>query len=65
MVFYCPPYSTRIVVSKNVKFLVNDLISESDLIQNNHNKVQLSKSNDRLVVIDAPLVQERVRELAI
>jgi len=39
----------------NVKFLVNDLISGSDLIQNNHNQFQPSKSNDRLVVIQAPL----------
>jgi len=43
-VFYCPSPNTRIVESRNVKFLINDLISESDLIQNNHNEVQPSKS---------------------
>jgi len=53
------------VESRNVKFLVNDLISGSDLIQNNHNEVQASKSNDRLVIIHASLVQERIRQLDI
>jgi len=53
------------VESRNVKFLVNDLISVSDLIQNHHNEVQPSKSNDRLVVIHAPLVQECIRQLVI
>jgi len=33
------------------------LISGSDLIQNNHNDVQPSQSNDRPIVIHAPLVQ--------
>ena len=48
---------------RNVKFLVNDLISGSGLIQNKHNEVQPSKSSDRLVVIHAPLVQEHIRQL--
>jgi len=64
-VFYCPSHNTKIVESRNVKFLVNDLISGSDLIQNNHNEVQASKSNDRLVIIHASLVQERIRQLDI
>ena len=63
--FYCPSHNTKIVESRNVKFLVNDLISGSDLIQNNHNEVQASKSNDRLVIIHASLVQERIRQLDI
>jgi len=41
--FYCPSHNTRIVESRNVKFLINDFSSESDLIQNNHNEVQPSK----------------------
>jgi len=46
------------------------LISGSDLIQNvgfekDHNKVQRSKSNDKLVVIVVPLVQECTRKLVI
>jgi len=65
IVFYCPSHNTRIVESRNVKFLINDLISGSDLIQNNHNEIQPSKSNDKLVVIHAPLVQERIRQLVI
>jgi len=47
--------------SKNIKFLENKLISRSDLIQNNHNEIQPSKSNDKLVVIHTPLVQERIK----
>jgi len=62
--FYCPSHNTRIVESRHVKFLVNDF-SRSDLIQNNHNEVQPSKSNDKLVVIHAPLVQEPIRQLVI
>ena len=31
--FYCPSHSTRIVESKNAKFLENDLISGSDQFQ--------------------------------
>jgi len=63
--FYCPSYNTRIVESRNVKFLVNDFISESELIQNNHNEVQSSKSNETLIVIRDPSVQERIRQLVI
>jgi len=65
IMFYCPSHNTRIVESRNVKFLINDLISGSDLNQNNHNEIQPSKSNDRLIVIHAPLVQERIRQLLI
>ena len=32
--FYCPSNSTRIVESRNAKFLENDLISRSDQTQN-------------------------------
>ena len=31
--FYCPSHNTRIVESRNAKFLENDLISESDQFQ--------------------------------
>jgi len=54
MFYYTSP-NTTIVESRNVKFPVNDFIRY--LIQNNHNKVQPSKSNDKLVVIHVPLVQ--------
>ena len=32
--FYCPSHNTRIVESRNAKFLENDLISRSDKIRN-------------------------------
>ena len=32
--FYCPSHNTRIVESKNTKFLENDLISGSNQFQN-------------------------------
>ena len=31
--FYCPSHSTRIVESRNAKFIENDLISGSDRFQ--------------------------------
>ena len=33
--FYCPSHNTRIVESRNAKFLENDLISRRDQIRNN------------------------------
>ena len=54
--FYCPSHSTRIVESRNAKFLENNLISESDQSQNiisqkDHSHAQLSTSSDILIVI--------------
>ncbi|KAL6337594.1 hypothetical protein AAG906_037187 [Vitis piasezkii] len=61
--FYCPSHSTRIVKSRNAKFLENDLISGSDRFQDivsekDHIDAQPSTSSDRLIVIqNAPQVQ--------
>ena len=57
--FYCPSNSTRIVESRNAKFLENDLISGSDQTQNldsgnDQSGSQASTSSQRLVVIYAP-----------
>ena len=54
--FYCPSNSTRIVESRNEKFLENDLISGSDQTRNivsekDHSKSQPSTSSERLVII--------------
>ena len=61
--FYCPSHSTRIVESRNAKFLENDFISDSDRFQDivyekYHIDAQPSTSSDRLIVIhNAPQVQ--------
>ena len=61
--FYCPSHSTRIVESRNAKFLKNDLISGSDWFQDvvcerDHIDAQPSTLSDRLIVIyKAPQVQ--------
>ena len=52
--FYCPSHSTRIVESRNAKFLENDLISGSDQFQDiafekDHYETQPSSSTDRLI----------------
>ena len=65
--FYCPSHSTRIVESKNAKFLENDLISGNDQF---HNLVsvrdQSSTSSDRLVIIhNTPQVQPSIEQLII
>jgi len=37
--FYCPYHITRIVESRNVKFLENDLISESDQLRDLYSEI--------------------------
>ena len=54
--FYCPSHSTRIVESRNVKFLENDMISGRDRFRDlipihDHIKTQPSMSYDRLVIV--------------
>ena len=54
--FYCPSHSTRIVESRNAKFLEYDLVSGSDQFRNivfdiNHTESPLSTSSDRLFVV--------------
>ena len=66
--FYCPSHSTRIVESRNTKFLENNLISGSDLFQDivyekDHYEGQPFCSSDRLIVIHTPQVQPSVRQL--
>ena len=69
--FYCPSHSTRIVESRNAKFLENDLISGSDHSQNiisgkDHVNAQPSCSSDRLIVIhNTPQVPTGVRQTII
>ena len=66
--FYCPSHSTRIVESRNAKFLENDLISGSDLTRNivsekDHSESQPSTSSDRLVIVHStPQVQTGVEQ---
>jgi len=54
--FYCPSHNTRIVKSRNVKFLENDLISENDHTRNivsedDHSKSQPFTLSDRLIIV--------------
>ena len=65
--FYCPPHNTKIVESRNAKFLENDLISGSDKFQDivyekGHYEDQSSGSSDRLIVIHTLQVQPSVRQ---
>ena len=65
--FYCPSHSTRIVESRNTKFLENDLISGSDqfpdiVYEKDHYEGQRSVSSDGLIVIHTPQVQPSVRQ---
>ena len=65
--FYCPSHNTKIVESRNEKFLENDLISGSDQFQDivyekDHYEGQSSGSSDRLIVIHTPQVQPSVRQ---
>ena len=60
---YCPSHSTRIMESRNAKFLENDLIIRSDQFQDigskrDHIDAQSSTSSDRLIAIhNVPQVQ--------
>ncbi len=66
--FYCPYHSTRMVQSRNAKFLENDLISGSDQTRNivfekDHLESQPSTSSDRLVIVhNTPQVQTGVEQ---
>jgi transposase InsO family protein len=66
--FYCPSHITRIVESRNAKFLENDLISESDqtrniVSENDHSESQPSTSSDRLIIVyNTPQVQTGVEQ---
>ena len=61
--FYCPSHSTRIVESRNAKFLENDLISGSNQTKNivsgnDYSESQPSTSSDRLIIVhNTPQVQ--------
>ena len=66
--FYCPSHSTRIVESRNAKFLEYDLVSGSDQFKNivsdiDHTKSQPSTSSDRwFIVHNTPQVQSGVEQ---
>ena len=66
--FYYPTHNTRIVESRNVKFLEYDLVSGNDQLRNivfdiDHTKSQPSTSSDRLfVVYNTPQVQTGVEQ---
>jgi len=66
--FYCPSHNTRIVESRNAKFLENDLISGSDLTRNivsekDHLESQPSTSGDQLLIVhNTPQVQTGVEQ---
>ena len=65
--FYCPSHSTRIVESRNAKFLENYLISGSDQFQDivyekDHYEGQPSSLSDRSIVIHTPQVQPSMRQ---
>uniref|UniRef100_A0A803KS92 Retroviral polymerase SH3-like domain-containing protein n=1 Tax=Chenopodium quinoa TaxID=63459 RepID=A0A803KS92_CHEQI len=65
--FYCPSHSTRIVESRNAKFLKNDLVSGSDEFRDNFSEkdhVEVSPINlsDRMVIVHVPQVQPGVMQ---
>jgi hypothetical protein len=66
--FYCPSHNTRIVESRNAKFLENDLNSGSDQTKNivsekDHSESQPSTPSDRLVIVHStPQVQTGVEQ---
>ena len=54
--FYCPSHSTRIVESRNAKFLENDMINERDWFRDlihvhSHIETPPFTSYDRLVIV--------------
>ncbi|KAL6349316.1 hypothetical protein AAG906_033972 [Vitis piasezkii] len=67
-IFYCLSHSTRIVESKNVKFLEYDLVSGSDQLRNivsdfDHTESQLSTSSDKFFVVhNTPQVRTGVKQ---
>ena len=66
-IFYCPSHSTRIVESRNAKFLENDLISGSDqfediVYEKDDYEDKPFGSSDRLIVIHTAQVQPSVRQ---
>ncbi|RVW61183.1 Retrovirus-related Pol polyprotein from transposon TNT 1-94 [Vitis vinifera] len=64
--FYCPSHNTRIVESRNAKFLEYDLVGGSDQFRNivsdiDHTKSQPFTSSDRLFIVhNTPQVQTGV-----
>ena len=66
--FYYPSHTTRIVESRNAKFLENDVISGRDRFKDlipahDHTESQPSTSSDRLVIVhNTPPVQTRVKQ---
>ncbi|RVW82657.1 Retrovirus-related Pol polyprotein from transposon TNT 1-94 [Vitis vinifera] len=64
--FYCPSHNTRIVESRNAKFLEYDLVGGSDQFRNivsdiDHTESQPSTSSDRLFIVhNTPQVQTGV-----
>ena len=67
--FYCPSHSTRIMESRNAKFLENDLVSGSDrsLGVRSESDYSISQSSISshgwtIIVHHAPQVQVRVEQ---
>ena len=68
--FYCPSHTTRIVKSRNSKFLENDLIHGSGqihdtLFERDHYQGQTSGSSHRLTVIHTHVVETGIRQQVI
>ena len=64
--FYYSSHNTRIVESRNAKFLEDDLISGSDQLQDsvsekNYLEAQPYSLSDRVIAIHTPQVQMGVR----
>ena len=66
--FYCPSHHTRIVESRNAKFLENDLISGRDQFQNivsekDHSDIQpFTSDSDVIVIYNTPQDQTGVEQ---
>ena len=69
--FYCPSHNTRIVESRNAKFLEYDLVSGSDQLRNivsdfDHTESQLSTSSDKFFVVhNTPQVQTGIEQIIV